>query len=96
MGVWAVPEARIEEIGTAIATFRAVSHCYQRPTYPDWPYSLFSMVHARSREECLALLDAIAAATGVAERAALWTVREFKKVRLRYFTPDYDAWERAA
>jgi DNA-binding Lrp family transcriptional regulator len=96
MGVWAVPEARVEEVGQAMAAYRAVSHCYQRPVYADWPYALFSMVHAKSREECVAVLDAIAAATGVTERAVLWTVREFKKVRLRYFTPDHAAWERAA
>jgi DNA-binding Lrp family transcriptional regulator len=94
MGVWAVPEARAEEVGQTIAGFRAVSHCYQRPTCPDWPYSLFSMVHGRSREECLEVLEAIALATGVEARAALWTLREFKKVRLRLFTPEYAEWER--
>lgn len=96
MGVWAVPETRLEEVGAVVAGFRAVSHCYQRATHPDWPYSLFSMVHAKSREECHAILDAIAAASGVRDRAALWTLREFKKVRLRYFTPDYATWEEAA
>jgi hypothetical protein len=44
----------------------------------------------------VAVLDAIADATGVGERAVLWSLREFKKVRLRYFTPDYAEWERAA
>ncbi|MEK7837300.1 MAG: AsnC family transcriptional regulator [candidate division NC10 bacterium] len=96
MGVWVVPEERIEETGAAIASFRAVTHCYRRPTYPDWPYSLLSMVHGRSREECLEILDAIATATSVESRATLWSLREFKKVRLRYFTPEYAAWERAA
>jgi DNA-binding Lrp family transcriptional regulator len=96
MGVWAVAEPEIDAVGPLIAGFRAVSHCYRRPTYPDWPYSLFSMIHGRSREECLATIEAIAETTGVAERAALWTVREFKKVRLRYFTPEYADWERAA
>jgi len=96
MGVWAVPEDRVEAVGRLVARFRAVSHCYERPTYPDWPYSLFSMIHGRSREECVAVLDAIAGETGVAGHAALWTRREFKKTRLRYFTPDHLAWERAA
>jgi siroheme synthase-like protein len=96
MGVWAVPAGRVEEVGARIATFPAVSHCYERPTSRDWPYSLFSMVHGRSREECVATLDAIAAATGITEHAALWSLREFKKVRLRYFTPDYAGWDARA
>lgn len=96
MGVWAVPPEQVEAVGTAIAGFHAVSHCYERPVHPDWPYSVYSMVHGRSREEALGVLDAIAAGTGVEARAALWTVREFKKTRLRYFTPEYEAWERAA
>ena len=45
-----------------MAAFRGISHCYQRPTYADWPYQLFTMAHGRSKEECDAILDAIEAA----------------------------------
>src|SRR4051812_27406069 len=38
MGVWKVPEAEIMETGRRMASFRGISHCYQRPTYEDWPY----------------------------------------------------------
>ena len=72
----------------------AISHCYQRPTYADWPYSIFTMAHGRSKEECDAILDSIAADTGVSERATLYSSTEFKKIRLLYFTGDYRAWER--
>ena len=68
MGVWAVPEAEILETGKRMAAFRGISHCYQRPTYADWPYSVFTMAHGRSKEECDAILDSIAEATGI-ERA---------------------------
>jgi DNA-binding Lrp family transcriptional regulator len=94
MGVWVVPEDRIEEVGNAFAHYQAVSHCYQRPTYEDWPYSVFSMVHGRSVEECEAVLDAMAAETGITERLSLYSTREYKKTRVRYFTPEMDAWER--
>ena len=60
MGVWAVPEDEILETGKRMAAFRGISHCYQRPTYPDWPYSVFTMAHGRSKEECDAILDSIA------------------------------------
>ncbi len=94
MGVWKVPEERIDEVGDAFAHYQAVSHCYQRPTYEDWPYSVFSMVHGRSVGECEAVLDAMAAETGLTERLSLYSTREYKKTRVRYFTPEMEAWER--
>ena len=50
MAVWKVPEEELDDLGPRMAAFSAVSHCYKRPTYPDWPYSIFTMVHARSKE----------------------------------------------
>jgi siroheme decarboxylase len=93
MGVWKVPEREVLETGKRMAAFRGVSHCYQRPTYPDWPYSVFTMAHGRSKEECDAILDSIAAATGITERATLYSSTEFKKVRMLYFTDDFRRWE---
>ena len=78
-----------------MATFRGVSHCYQRPTYPDWPYNLFSMTHGRDRGECEAVLAAISAETGLTDYAVLYSTKEYKKTRVRYFTPEADAWEDA-
>ena len=94
MGVWKVPEDRIAEIGPRMAAYRGISHCYERPTYPDWPYSVFTMAHGRSKEECDSILDAIAEQTGVTERATLYSSTEFKKIRLLYFTDDFKNWER--
>jgi siroheme decarboxylase len=93
MGVWKVPEGEELEYGKRMAAFRGISHCYQRPTYADWPYSVFTMAHGRSKEECDAILDAIAAETGIGERATLYSSTEFKKVRLLYFTDDFKRWE---
>ena len=64
MGVWKAPDEQMDELGSLMASFRGVSHCYQRPTYPDWPYNLFSMTHGRTKQECEDVLDAIAAETG--------------------------------
>jgi siroheme decarboxylase len=95
MGVWKVPEDRIVELGPQMAAVRGVSHCYRRPTYPDWPYSVFTMAHGRSKEECDAVLDGVAAVCGLDgdDRATLYSSTEYKKVRLHYFTPNYAAWE---
>ncbi|MBV8429924.1 MAG: Lrp/AsnC family transcriptional regulator [Solirubrobacterales bacterium] len=94
MGVWRVPPDRITEIGPQMAAFRGISHCYERPTYADWPYSVFTMAHGRSKEECDAILDSIAVHTGIGDRATLYSSTEFKKIRLLYFTQDFRAWER--
>jgi siroheme decarboxylase len=96
MGVWRVPDDQILEVGGRMAAVRGISHCYQRPTYPDWPYSVFTMAHGRSKDECDAILDSIADMTGLHgdDRATLYSSTEYKKIRLHYFTPDYAEWER--
>ena len=102
MGVWKVPEEEIMETGRRMASFRGISHCYQRPTYEDWPYSVFTMAHGRSKEECDAILDSIAEECGMGpdDRATLYSSTEYKKIRLHYFTDDYRAgraaWMRVA
>lgn len=94
MGVWSAPQAQADMIGQKLAEFPAVSHCYLRPRYDDWPYNLYTMVHARDRDQALATLDAMARETGLTERAALWSVKEYKKTRVRYFTGEILRWER--
>jgi DNA-binding Lrp family transcriptional regulator len=95
MGVWEVPADQIETVGPRMASYRGISHCYQRPTYADWPYSVFTMAHGRSKEECDAVLDAIADDTQIEGRATLYSSTEFKKIRLLYFTDDFQQWEAA-
>jgi DNA-binding Lrp family transcriptional regulator len=95
MGVWKVPEDEILTVGGKMASFRGISHCYQRPTYEDWPYSVFTMAHGRSKEECDAILDSIASECGMGadDRATLYSSTEYKKIRLHYFTDDYARWD---
>ena len=93
MGVWKVPDEDILDVGRQMAAVRGISHCYQRPTYEDWPYSVFTMAHGRSKEECDAILDSIAETHGITDRATLYSSTEFKKIRLLYFTDDFKNWE---
>jgi DNA-binding Lrp family transcriptional regulator len=95
MGVWKVPEDKILETGTQMASVRGISHCYERPTYADWPYSVFTMAHGRSKEECDAILQSIADEHDLhgEDRATLYSSTEYKKIRLHYFTDEYAAWE---
>jgi DNA-binding Lrp family transcriptional regulator len=93
MGVWVVPADRRDALGELAAQSPVVSHCYQRPTYPDWPYSIFTMVHGRTRVDCEAALASISLASGVKEYSSLYSVEEYKKVRIKYFEDDIASWE---
>jgi DNA-binding Lrp family transcriptional regulator len=93
MAVWHVPEERILEFGQFVAGYRNVSHCYQRPTYPDWPYNVFSMLHQPKVADVEETAAAISRETGVDDYRVLYSSTEFKKIRLPYFIPEYDRWE---
>jgi len=85
MVVWDAPSEKAAEIGVIMAGFQEVTHCYQRPRYPDWPYNLFTMVHGRSREECVRTAEKISLAAGVKEYKLLFSTSELKKSSMRYF-----------
>ncbi|GAA0505801.1 Lrp/AsnC family transcriptional regulator [Deinococcus depolymerans] len=93
MGVWAVPQENVAEVGRQMAEFKAVSHCYLRPTYPEWPYTIFTMVHGRSKEEAFGKISAIEqeVAQGV-DHAILYSTKEYKKVRLEFYKPEFYDW----
>ena len=93
MSVWAVPEEKGEEIGRQLAAFSAVSHCYLRPSYPNWPYNLFAMVHAKSQDECDSLIEEMAKESGLTKYGKLYSTVEFKKQRLVYFDDAFAEWE---
>jgi DNA-binding Lrp family transcriptional regulator len=95
MGVWIVPEERVDEIGARMSQNRAVSHCYLRPVYSDWPYNLYTIVHGRSVDECESIINEIAADTGIQEKQALYPTKEYKKARITLFSPDANEWEAA-
>ena len=65
MACWKVPEERAEEVGEIFSSHPKVSHCYKRPTYEDWPYSVFTMVHGMNARECEDTIAAIKEETGV-------------------------------
>lgn len=93
MVVWDVDEENGEAIGEKAAAFSAVSHCYLRPKYANWPYNLFTMVHGKSTDETNAIIDEMASEIESKSHMPLYSSREFKKVRIEYFTPEFEAWE---
>ena len=85
MAVWEVPEERAEEVGKIMAAHTGVTHCYQRPTFPDWPYTHFTMIHATSKGGCEEAIAEISRATNLDDYLILYSSREYKKTRVRYF-----------
>jgi siroheme decarboxylase len=85
MIVWMVPEDKIDEVGYKLASFPQVSHCYRRPVYPDWPFNLFSMIHARTIEAAKKIAIELSNFVGINEYKILFSSREFKKERVKYF-----------
>jgi len=85
MAVWKVPQERSEEVGRIMAASPWVTHCYERPTFPDWPYSHFSMVHATTKKGCVAAVEELSESTGIKDYMLLYSTREYKKTRVQYF-----------
>lgn len=85
MAVWKVPVIEIDEVGSKLAAFPQVSHCYRRPIYPDWPFNLFSMIHARTIEGAEKIVSQMSESIGIKDYRILFSLREFKKERVKYF-----------
>jgi siroheme decarboxylase len=93
MGVWVVPDERCDEVGAMFAQNKAVSHCYRRPVYSDWPYNVFTTVHARSVDECESIINDLSIDSGIDQRQALFPTREYKKSRVQFFSREAENWE---
>lgn len=88
MVVWQVEPERLEEVGATFAASESVSHCYERPTFDDFPFNVYTMVHARTPEEADRVVEDLAAQVGIARRVALRSVREWKKSTPVYRRPE--------
>jgi len=85
MVVWDVPDDRAPEVGRIMAGYEQVSHCYQRPRRPDWPYTIFTVLHGQTRADCEKTAALLAAETGIENYRLLFSTRELKKSSMKYF-----------
>ncbi len=83
MCVWRVPAERVDEVGKIMAGFPEVTHCYERPTFPDWPYNLFTMIHGYTDAECERVIEEMKKKTGLGDYVILYSEKEFKKTGTR-------------
>ena len=85
MVAWQVPDSKIEEVGKIMAGFEEASHVYLRPSYPEWPYNLFTMIHSTSKEECERIIEEMSKASGIEDYKYLYSTKEYKKTSMEYF-----------
>jgi DNA-binding Lrp family transcriptional regulator len=83
MIAWIVPPERVVATGELFAAAEEVTHCYERATAIDWPYNLYTMVHSRSREDCLRIADQLSCQSGIKDYSVLFSEREYKKISAR-------------
>jgi DNA-binding Lrp family transcriptional regulator len=85
MVAWYVDDEDMARIGDFMAARPEISHCYHRVNCMDWPYNLYTMVHAKTPEECAQTVEELARLSGVEEFDVLRSRKEFKKTSMRYF-----------
>lgn len=84
MVAWIVEPSRVEEVGRKMASYAFISHCYERVTRPDWPYNIYTMLHARDRDEAIGLVKEVSRQTGVKDYKVLFSLKEWKKKSMGY------------
>ena len=85
MVAWIVDEKRIEEVGEKMSSFKEVSHCYRRNPTDEWPYNLYTMVHANNEDACREIARTMSSKTRVENYKLLFSRRELKKTSMKYF-----------
>ncbi|MFW2331266.1 MAG: Lrp/AsnC family transcriptional regulator [Nitrospinota bacterium] len=86
MGIWSVPDpAKRESVGEILANRPEVSHAYERPAFHDWPYHIFTMIHATSVDEVKAIAKLMSEESKITKYDILFSSREFKKSSMQYF-----------
>lgn len=90
MVAWRIDDALIDEAGEQAAQHPNISHCYHRPTTaPDWPYTLYTMIHGRNEGDCKNVIEQLIQETKLQEYAILESLKELKKTSMKYF----QSWE---
>ncbi|HEY3376847.1 MAG TPA: Lrp/AsnC family transcriptional regulator [Armatimonadota bacterium] len=88
LSAWQVPDAELTRVGALLAARAEISHCYARPPLPDWPYTLYAMIHGHSQDDCRTLADRLAQQSGISDYTLLFSLHEYKKTSMRYFSEE--------
>jgi DNA-binding Lrp family transcriptional regulator len=83
MIAWRVAPEEVESAGMLFASADEVTHCYERAVSEDWPYNLYTMVHSKSRDDCLMIADRLSQRSGISDYRVLFSDFEYKKTSAR-------------
>ncbi len=82
---WNVSPDKLDDVAQTMSSNAAVSHCYDRTPAPNWNYNLYTMIHAKTRDECEKIIGELSQSTGVTDYKILYTKKEWKKTGMKYF-----------
>ncbi len=83
LAAWKGPD--VVDWGERFANMESVSHCYLRESRPNWPYELYTMIHARSADEARNILSGMKDIAVDSDVLLLKTIHELKKTVMKYF-----------
>jgi DNA-binding Lrp family transcriptional regulator len=84
MVAWQVEPQHIQQVGEILAGFKEVSHCYERSIDRNWPYNLYTMIHAANPDDIQDIAKRMSRACGVEKYRILMTEKELKKTPPTY------------
>lgn len=86
MVAWYVEDGfDVDAVGRIMAARPEISHCYLRRNCMDWPYNVYTMIHGKSREDCMRVVEELCEQTGVTQYDTLFSQKELKKTSMKYF-----------
>ena len=84
MVIWAVPDERCEAVGKIFASFREITHCYERTPPFEEKYNIYTMIHLKENDQ-EKLIKKLSSATGIKDFKVLISEEEYKKSSMEYF-----------
>lgn len=76
---WKVAKKDLNRAANIFKITGEVSHCYERKTFASWPYNIYTMIHGRSRQDCLKIIKLLSQKAGIKDYRELFTLKELKK-----------------
>ena len=88
MVAWEIKQENIDTVGNRFAEFQEVTHCYCRPSCKEWPFNLYTMIHAKDEKSCCDLALKMSNSVEFEKYELLFSKKELKKTSMKYFSEE--------